>query len=378
MKTWQFQGILTETGWLLPGWVQLDDTGNILAVGQGEAPEDAHRIAGYALPGFQNAHSHAFQYAMAGIAEHLTAPDDDFWSWREAMYRLALSIDPDDMEAIAAMLYAEMVRHGYTSVAEFHYLHHAPDGKPYADPAEMGARLVAAAERAGIRLTLVPVFYQTGDFGKPALPEQRRFIFPDLDAWRGHLEASAAVTARSPNAALGGGLHSLRAARPEDVAAIFEAVPQGAPKHIHIAEQTKEVDTCLKVLGKRPVEWLMEHVDLDDTFHLVHATHMTEEETRAVARSGASVVLCPSTEGNLGDGFFNLPTYLAEGGSFSIGTDSHIGLSPMEELRWLDYGRRLFNRKRNVLCMRAGQDSGAIAYGKSLLGGRRAMGHGDA
>ena len=374
MRVYRFDGLFTEDGWHEPGWVRLDEAGRVLCLGAAQPEDEVIPVKGYALPGFQNAHSHAFQFAMAGIAERLSSKSDDFWSWREAMYNLALTISPDEMEAIATMLYSEMLRHGYTSVAEFHYLHHDPQGQHYANLAEMGARLVAAAQKTGIRLTLVPVFYQTGDFGKPAFEKQRRFLSPDLETWSRLLEASAHAVAAYDGARLGGGLHSLRAALPEDVPRVFAAVPKDAPRHIHIAEQMKEVATCQAVTGKRPVEWLMANVDIDASYHLVHATHLTQNEMHAIVASGATVVLCPSTEGNLGDGFFPLREYLSAKGSWAIGTDSHIGLSPMEELRWLDYGQRLGMQKRNVLCLTTGEDSGDLAFRQSFLGGSRSMG----
>jgi len=371
---WQLDGAWTDSGWIAPAHLRTDEAGRIISLTRGRPERPDEVVAGYALPGFRNAHSHAFQYAMAGLAEHLSRENDDFWSWRQAMYALALTIDPDQLEIIATMLYAEMVRHGYTAVAEFHYLHHDPAGNPYANPAEMGARLVAAAERAGIGITLVPVFYQTGDFTAPAGDDQRRFLFGSLDHWARHLEATAKVVVGAPHARMGGGLHSLRAARPEDVARVFEAVPAGAPRHIHIAEQQREVETCLAVHGLRPVEWLLEHVDVDARYNLVHATHMTPEETGDLAATGATVVLCPTTEGNLGDGFFPLRAFVAAEGSWAIGSDSHIGLSPLEELRWLDYGRRLSDEARNVLCREVGQDSGEAAFAAALSGGGLALG----
>lgn len=373
MAVTRFDALWTGDSWLETAFVETDSSGRILAV-RAEADEVDEVVSGFALPGFMNAHSHAFQYAMAGVAEHAVSQGDDFWSWRETMYALALSVSPEDVEAIAAMLYAEMLRHGFTAVTEFHYLHHDPDGKPYADQAEMSRRLIQAAQRTGIHLTITPVFYRTGDFGKAALPEQRRFLSKSVDAYL-DLVASVEQAARGlDRCRVGAGMHSLRAGDPEEVRAVFANAPVDAPLHIHIAEQQKEVMRCQEHLGQRPVEWLLDCNAVDARYHLVHATHMTDEETRGVADSGATVVICPSTEGNLGDGFFPLQTYRRCGGSWSIGTDSHVGLSPMEELRWLDYGQRLGMEKRNILCARAGDDSGVLAYTESLAGGRRSMG----
>jgi len=374
-KVWRFEALLREDGWLSPAYVTLDAAGRTQAIGE-RRPKGAgemERVPGYAVPGIPNAHSHAFQFAMAGLAERLAVADDDFWSWREAMYGLALTISPDELEAVAAMLYAEMLRQGYTAVAEFHYLHRDPDGRPYADPAELGARLAAAAEQTGIRLTLVPVYYRTGDFGEPASPRQRRFLFEDLDDYWRLWKASQAAVAKV-GGQMGAGVHSLRAASSEDALALLRDAPPETPRHIHIAEQRREVERCLAYLGQRPVAWLLDHSQPDARFCLVHATHLTEQETNRLAASGATVCLCPSTEGNLGDGFFPLRDYQSKDGRWAIGSDSHVGLNPMEELRWLDYGQRLRLEKRNALCRRVGDDSGQQAYRRALLGGRAAVG----
>ena len=381
-KGFHFDGLLTNGGWLSPAYVVVEEDGNISSIStepdqKSEVNLSFERVRGFAIPGFQNAHSHAFQYAMAGLAEHLPvgSASDDFWSWREAMYRLALSISPEQMQAIATMLYAEMARHGYTSVAEFHYLHHGLDGTPYEHLAEMGERLVLAAQSAGIRITLIPIFYQMGGFEKQASPQQRRFLSKDCDTYFALLEASQKMVQRYQHAHLGVGIHSLRAVQSNDIQRTFAEAHQELPRHIHVAEQQKEVDACISVLQRRPVEWLLENVELDGRYHLVHATHLIEKEIAGIASSGAHVVLCPSTEGNLGDGFFPLREYIQRGGRWSIGTDSHIGLHPAEELRILDYGQRLLSQKRNVLCLNAGEDSGHNAYVSSLWGGRKAMGN---
>jgi formimidoylglutamate deiminase len=323
-----------------------------------------------------NAHSHAFQYAMAGVAEYLPreAGRDDFWSWREKMYALAMSVEPDAMEAIAGMLYGEMARHGYTAVAEFHYLHHAPDGRPYADQAEMGRRLIAAAKSAGIKITLIPIFYRMGGFGQAPQARQIRFLSPTVEAYQRLLEVSAEAVKGEAHARLGWGIHSLRAATTEDFSSLLGDAPAALPFHLHIAEQRKEVEACEAYLGARPIRWLLENHRVDGRFHLVHATHCDPDEARDLAKSGAHVVLCPSTEGNLGDGFFPLRAYLEAGGRWSIGTDSHVGLSFCEEIRWLDYGQRLRHEKRGIFCLEAGDDSGELALRQAILGGRAAMG----
>lgn len=371
IKYYQFKGILLSEGWLTPGFVGVDEVGNIQYISD-VRPESVaiEAVHGYALPGFQNAHSHAFQYAMAGMAEkHAAGSKDDFWSWREAMYHCALSLDPDQVEAVAAMLYAEMLRKGYTHVAEFHYLHHDKNGQTYSNLAEMGERLVAAAKTAGIKITLIPVFYQKGGFGQEPQPRQRRFISSTVDEYFHLLDDSATIVADNAHATLGFSVHSLRAVDARDIVSTFEQGPKNIPFHLHAAEQLKEVSDCLAHLKQRPVEWLLNNLPVDDRFHIVHCTHMTDDETIELAKSGANAVLCPGTEGNLGDGVFNLTTFARHEGSWSIGTDSHISLNPLEDLRWLDYAQRFTTHKRNTF-----DDGASILIQKTLLAGRKAMG----
>ncbi len=375
MKTYKVKGILLEEGFIEDYFISVDDTGRIAAMGKDIVLDRVDYLNVYALPGFQNAHSHAFQYAMSGLAErHATSKTpDDFWSWREAMYSLALTISPDDLEAIATMLYAEMLRHGYTHVAEFHYVHHDQNGKRFRNLAEMGSRLISAAKKVGINITLIPIFYQKGGFGKQPTEGQRRFISKDEDAYLDLLEASASACRHYEYANSAIGMHSLRGVDPNIVAKIAKNGAQNLPFHIHISEQLKEVEDSIAYLGKRPVEWMLENVNLSDRFHLVHATHLTESETDGLAASGANVVLCPSTEGNLGDGIFPLRHYQEKGGKWSIGTDSHIGLNPFEELRILDYGQRLISHKRNTFYSSEQGDSGHYAFNQSIVAGRKAM-----
>jgi len=379
MKGFHFSRILTNQGWLQDAYVTIDDRGIIRTLG--EIPEDAvsyEHVAGLVLPGFQNAHSHAFQYAMAGLAERRNpATSDDFWGWREAMYQLALTLDPDQMEAVAAMLYAEMARHGYTHVAEFHYLHHDKNGKPYAHVAEMGERLVRAAGTAGIGITLVPMFYQMGGFGQPPQDRQRRFISANTDAYADLYTATKKVTDRYAHANHGFGIHSLRAVHPKDIIASLDALHEQVPVHIHVSEQLKEVADAKEYLGARPVEWLLDNCSVNAHFHLVHATHLADGEVSGITRSGAHVVLCPSTEGNLGDGLFRLHDFQQAGGRWSIGTDSHVGLNPLEELRLLDYGQRLKTHARSSFYSQEEYDSGHFGFDMALRSGRRAMGNMD-
>ncbi len=332
------------------------------------------------LPGLVNAHSHAFQRAMAGLTERIgpvgVAASDDFWSWRDAMYRLANRITPDQLEAIAAFLYAELLANGYTQVCEFHYLHNAVDGRPYADPLEMSLALVRAAQRVGMGLTLLPALYRRSGFDAGGLREdQRRFACtPDGIA---HLVESVQRQTQSAGAVnVGVALHSLRAVEPAAVKELAAfAAAAALPVHIHISEQTQEVDDCLAHTGQRPVEWLMDHLAVNRHWNLVHATHTTPAELRAVAGSGASVVICPSTEANLGDGVFDYPGLSAVGGNWSIGSDSHVTRCWTQELRLLEYSQRLTVRRRNVAAVPGGAASTAAAlFEGALAGGRAASG----
>ncbi len=374
-KTFRFKGLLTEQGWLENACVTVDEAGKTenISTTASQIDED---VDGFALPGFQNAHSHAFQYAMAGLAElhEGSGVPDDFWSWRTAMYNLALTLSPDDMEAIATMLYSEMAQHGYTSVAEFHYLHHDQNGNPFKNLAEMGERLVAAAQKAGIRITLVPMFYQQGGFGQEPSDKQKRFISKTTEDYYRLLESTQQAVRFYDGAQTGIGIHSLRAVKPMDIIRVTQELPSGRPFHIHISEQLKEIEDCLAFHQKRPVQWLLDHCNVGGNYHLVHATHLDDREVSGIAKAGAHVVICPSTEGNLGDGLFRFADFKEAGGKWSIGTDSHIGLNPFEELRILDYGQRLISHKRTTFYEPGKGDSGFNAIQKSWVSGRAAMG----
>lgn len=373
---YRFKGLLQNNkGWIENAAITVDNSGTITSIDTNSFDKDTENINGYVIPGFQNAHSHAFQYAMAGLAEkHAVGSNpDDFWSWREAMYQLALSISPDQLEAIATMLYSEMVRHGYTNVAEFHYVHHDASGKKYENIAEMGTRLVAAAKNAGINITLIPIFYQKGGFGKAPNDRQRRFISPTIEDYLKLLDASEKACQYYDGANIGIGIHSMRGVEPTDIAEIAKFGPQNIPFHIHISEQLKEIEDSIAYLEKRPVEWMLENIAMNDRFHLVHATHLTEQETIGIAKSKANVVICPTTEGNLGDGIFPLRNFQKAGGNWSIGTDSHIGINPLEELRLLDYGQRLISHKRNTFQSSNQGDSGLYAIEMATVAGRKAM-----
>jgi formimidoylglutamate deiminase len=305
------------------------------------------RIArGWRLPGIANLHSHAFQRAMAGMAERQTDPLDSFWTWRETMYRFAARFDPDTLHAVAAQLYVEMLEAGYTRVCEFHYLHHAPDGTPYPQATAMSEALIAAARETGIRLTLLPVLYVTGGFDARALSQRQRRFGNDVDRYLALFSALRAQ--QDARLRVGCALHSLRAVPPDAMDAVLDALPADARIHVHIAEQTAEVNDCIAARGARPVEWLLDNAQVDARWTLVHATHLLQAEVEGIARSGATVAICPTTEANLGDGLFPLRGYLDAGGAWGIGSDSHISVSPVEELRWLEYGQRLFARLRNI------------------------------
>jgi len=336
---------------------------------------DAHgeTVAGPLLPGLPNLHSHAFQRALAGLTEKSTDPEDSFWTWRELMYRTVARLDPEQVEAIARWLYIEMLKNGYTAVAEFHYLHHQPDGRPYANPTEMAERIVAAADAAGIGLTLLPVYYAQGGFGgQPPSDQQRRFIHDEAN----YLKLLQTLDARHGASALtrlGVAFHSLRAVTPQAMTRILDAVDPGMPVHIHIAEQQREVDDCLAWSGQRPITWLYEHQAVSERWCLVHATHAGHEELHRMAESNVVVGLCPTTEANLGDGIFPAEPFVRAHGHLGVGSDSHVSVSPVEELRWLEYGQRLLSERRNRLAS-WGESVGMALYQSALEGGARALG----
>lgn len=310
-----------------------------------DAP-DAGLPATRLLPGIANLHSHAFQRAMAGMAERQTDPSDSFWTWRDTMYRMAARFDPDALHAVACQLYVEMLEAGYTTVCEFHYLHHAPDGRPYDDPAAMSRALIRAARDTGIRLTLLPVLYMAGGFDGRALGERQQRFGHDVDGFLHLIELLR--TEEDATLRIGCAFHSLRAVPPQAMDEVLTALPATMPVHVHIAEQIGEVQDCLALRNARPVEWLLGNAPVDARWTLVHATHLDATEVQDIAASGATVALCPTTEANLGDGLFPLRDYLNAGGRWGIGSDSHISVSPVEELRWLEYGQRLATHHRNI------------------------------
>lgn len=368
---------LLPDGWQRDVRLTVGEDGCFAAVTPRSDSDGAIRLAGPALPGLCNLHSHAFQRAMAALAERSSAGDDNFWTWREVMYRFLAALDPDDVEAVAAWLYIELLLAGYTSVVEFHYLHHAPDGSRYADGAELSLRILAASQTAGIGLTLLPVLYSYGGFGGAApSPGQRRFLH-SFDTYAMLVEDLAARLRAWPHCRLGVAPHSLRAVTPEQLQKIIglaECLGPNAPIHLHIAEQQAEVAACQAALGAPPVAWLLDNVPVDRRFCLVHATHMTASECERLGRSGAVAGLCPSTEANLGDGLFDAPRYLAAGGRFGVGSDSNVGIDPFEELRLLEYGQRLALRRRNVLASGPGRAVGGELFAGACIGGAQAAG----
>ncbi len=339
------------------------------------APPHAQVLPGPVLPGLVNAHSHAFQRAFAGQAERRENAHDDFWSWRDRMYGVALRLSPAELRRWATRLYRELLRGGYTQVCEFHYLHHDTDGRPYADPLAMSRALAEAAADTGIGLTLLPVLYERAGFAQPNLREDQRRFATDVDQVLALRDGARA--AGWPGVRAGVAIHSLRAAAPASIARLVERLDgDDAPIHIHVAEQTGEVDDCLHHTGLRPIAWLAQHLAMDARWQLVHATHAEPEEIDAVARSGAGVVICPGTEANLGDGLPDLPRWLAAGTPLSVGSDSQVSRAWPEELRLMELGQRLLRRQRNVAADPSayGGATAARLFERCLQGGAAAAG----
>ncbi len=365
-----FETALLPSGWAQSVRVEIAD-GRIVRLESGGPPQPEDERHNVALPGLANVHSHGFQRGMAGLAEYRGASEDDFWSWREVMYRFLDHLTPDDVEAINAQAYVEMLESGFTHVGEFHYLHNDIGGARYANPAEMGERVVAAADATGIGLTLLPVFYAHSDFGGAAPKHGQRRFLNDIDVFAKLFEASR--NALPKDAVLGVAPHSLRAVTAEELQNLLALHPNG-PIHIHAAEQVKEVEASVAFSGARPVEWLLDHAAVDTRWCLIHATHMTDAETDALAKSGAVAGLCPVTEANLGDGIFPALRYLGEGGRIGIGTDSNILIGAGEELRALEYSQRLPHRARNVLATDQLPSVGGRLFNAALSGGAQALG----
>jgi formimidoylglutamate deiminase len=367
-------------GWASDVLLEVEPSGSItslLAHADPAARAGAVVLGGPVIAGMPNLHSHAFQRAMAGLTETAGPQADSFWAWRELMYRFLEQLNPDQVEVIAAQLYAEMLERGYTSIAEFHYLHQDPSGAPYANRAEMALRHSNAAHTSGMRLTLLPTLYAYSNFGgQPALAGQRRFLHT-AESFAELVADLQGALANDPLQRLGLAAHSLRAVSPvqlQAVIALANTLGPQTPLHIHAAEQRKELDDCIAWSGVTPVRWLLEHVELSSRWCLVHCTHMDAGETRELAASGAVAGLCPSTEGDLGDGLFNGVEYFGAGGSFGIGGDSHACVDPFVELRLFEYSQRLRHERRNLLARAPGESLGARLYESACQGGAHALG----
>ncbi|GAA5616933.1 formimidoylglutamate deiminase [Brucella anthropi] len=362
---------LLQTGWADDVRLGIVD-GKIASVETGVSAQSGDEHHTVIVSGMPNLHSHAFQYGMAGLAERRGPSADSFWSWREIMYKFALTMSPEQAEAAALRLYVDMLEAGFTRVGEFHYLHHDRDGTPYGNISEMADRIVSAAGAAGIGLTLLPVLYAHSTFGGAAPNEgQRRFINDEASFAR-LIEGCQKALVGFDGAVLGVAPHSLRAVTPDELAFAAKLLPN-APIHIHIAEQVKEVDDCIAWSGQRPVEWLLDHQELSSRWCLIHATHMTDAETVRMAEAGAIAGLCPVTEANLGDGTFNATVFHEAGGKFGVGSDSNVLIGISDELRQYEYSQRLLHRARNVLAENAGSTGRALFDG-AVTGGNIAMG----
>ncbi len=367
---------LIANGWREDVRFTVDGGGMIEAVVTDASPEGAITLAGPVIPGMPDLHSHAFQRAMAGLTERRGPADDNFWTWRHLMYDFQARLDPDDIQTITAQLYIELLKNGYTAVGEFHYLHNQPNGKPYADPAALSIAVVDAALRVGIAITHLPVLYACGGFGEQSLGEAQRRFAGSVDDILTIVERLRSRYTDESTLKVGVAPHSLRAVSGDMLTAIstgVRAMADGPPIHIHIAEQVREVDDCLTWCGRRPVERLLDTVEIDQHWCLIHATHLAPSELRAIANSGAIVGLCPTTEANLGDGVFPLKEYGKAGGRLGIGSDSNVSVSPIEELRWLEYGQRLTHRERNVFASGLGPDIGASLWRAASAGGAQAL-----
>lgn len=376
MKLYAERALLSD-GWAERVLLEVDSRGIISRLTKNAADSgDAQMLRGVVLPGMANVHSHAFQRAFAGYTEQRQTGDDNFWSWRQVMYDFVSRVTPEQVYTVAEQLYIEMLKAGYTVVGEFHYLHHDVDGKPYASLTEMSERIIEAARICGIAITHLPVLYAHGGFGgQPASIGQRRFL-NHVEQFSNLLEKLFSTYCNDANIRIGIAPHSLRAVTEQELRqalANLDHLDRDAPVHIHIAEQTGEVDDCLNWCGARPVAWLYDHFTPDHRWCLIHATHLSAAELDTVATSEASVGLCPTTEANLGDGVFPAEKFLDGGGRFGIGSDSNVSVSPIEELRTLEYSQRLVHRRRAILAP-AGGSVGAHLYATAARNGAIALG----
>jgi formimidoylglutamate deiminase len=373
----RFSHALLPQGWADNVAISVSAEGSIVAVTANEPEQREPAIAGFAIPGMANVHAHAHQRAMAGLAEVSSTGTDSFWTWRETMYGFALAMQPAELEAVAAQLYMEALLAGFTSVGEFQYLHHAPDGSRYAQRAEMSLRCLSAAATTGIAITLLPTFYRYAGFMKrPPAANQRRFI-NDAEGYLGILRDVDREVRKNAKARLGISPHSLRAVAAEELREVIKelnTIRSVGPIHIHAAEQMREVEECTAATGKRPIEFLLANFDVSQRWCIIHGTHMAESETGKLAISGATAGLCPTTEANLGDGIFNGREFREKGGMIAIGSDSNITVSVAEELRQLEYSQRLKLQARNVLAGGANRSTGRTLFDAASMGGARALG----
>ncbi len=392
-KAFFFDSVLTDSGVENDCTLEVDDGGFITRLAPHSQPAEAtdstesaesadnepeaQYVPGMVLPGIPNAHSHAFQRAMAGLTERNDGSEASFWSWRRAMYKLANRLTPDDMRVIALELYIEMLKSGYTSVAEFHYLHHGIDGTPYDNPGEMSLALLDAAEEAGIAITLLPSLYMTEGFGKTEVSADQRRFANDLDGYQKLWESLAKAVGARTNARLGFAIHSLRAVHGTNLIEadrLLKSLDQSAPIHIHVSEQMAEVNEAISHLGATPIRYLHETVGFDQGWTLIHATHATGAEVEMIAKACATVCLCPTTEANLGDGIFETAGFLATGGFIAIGSDSHISVDPREELRQLEYQARLYHQKRAIMVDFMTPNVGEALWCRAAEGGADSIG----
>jgi formimidoylglutamate deiminase len=366
MTKLEFSSIYSGSRWMDNVRVTLDKDGIITEISQlTDAAMKKAKLLGYAVPGVLNAHSHAFHIAMAGSAENIARQSgaDDFWSWREQMYKLALLLNPEEMRTVCTYAYCKMLEAGYTEVSEFHYVFHDENGKPYKNAFAMTDAVVEAAEIAGIRLNLVPVLYSTGSINSPPNERQRRFIYKSTDEY---LKFVSDAKKRYKKVRLSAGVHSIRAATKVQITEVSSFCEErGWEFHMHIAEQMLEVNMCREHYRTTPVDWITKNFNVSPLWHLVHSTHVTDDELSQIAKTKATVVLCPTTEANLGDGLFPARAYINGKNRWLIGSDSHITVSPWRELNTLDYGQRLKFMKRNVLCP-PGHDSGTSLFNELI------------
>lgn len=376
-ETYHFERALVGESLAENVLVEVDGEGVISTVRADAPATGSGRIEGIALPGMANLHSHAFQRAMAGLTERASEGGNNFWAWRQTLYRVLAELSAGDIEAIATILYMEMLKAGYTSVGEFHYLHHRPDGKPYSSVAVTSEAIFKAANAAGLALTHLPALYMTSGFGDDHLSVEQRRFYNDYGRFSGLLKEIVSLAEGYSNISVGLALHSLRAV-PQAVIGpaiqLIEGMAPGAPIHIHIAEQDQEVADCLNFYDAHPVEWLLKQVRIDQRWCLVHATHLDANELMRFADSGAIAGLCPTTEANLGDGIFPLKRFLEAGGRFGIGSDSHVSIDPREELRLLEYGQRLFHLERSVATDAVHAHPGPNLWSRAAEGGATALG----